>query len=186
MIASSTTTFATRSSSQTVVPRVSNSVDRQETPGEVIIVGVVMSVITVVLMAAILTVTSLVVCLRRKTKKRRRPVAAAENVSFNCNRGQVTLTTNSSGTEYDYVACYTLSSRPRTESDGLTDNVAYVSAAGRDSKEVMTDNVAYGVRQNELNNLSYAHTGGEAGERDEDDYDYVKVSPTCTPMKLKE
>ena len=130
-------------------------------------VSVPLVVLTITVFIIIISVT---VCVRRRKRKR----AAAENIALCSIGSQLKPTNENSPEEYDYVSTHQphpLQPRLTTDTDSArrdvltTSNQAYGVTQGGDG---VTENVAYGVGQNEFT----CDSGADAGEEGEK-YDYV-------------
>ena len=131
-----------------------------------IVVGVSVPLVVLTITAFIIII-SVTVCVRRRKRKR----AAAENIALCSIGSQLKPTNENSPEEYDYVSVHQphpLQPRPTTDTDSArrdvltTSNQAYGVTQGGDG---VTENVAYGVGQNEFTR----DTAGEEGEK----YEYV-------------
>ena len=157
----------TGSKSRDVMP--SSPAIPTERSSETIAVGVSVPLVVLTIIAFIIII-SVTVCLRRRKRKR----AAAENIALCSIGSQLKPTNENSPEEYDYVSTHRphpLQPRPTTDTDSArrnvltTSNQAYGVTQGGDG---VTENVAYGVGQNDFT----CDTGADAGEEGEK-YDYV-------------
>ena len=130
-----------------------------ERSSETIAVGV--SALVVLTIIAFIIIISVTVCLRRRKRKR----AAAENIALCSIGSQLKPTNENSPEEYDCVSTHQPHPlQPRLTTDVLTtSNQAYGVTQGGYG---VTENVAYGVGQNEFTCDTGADAGGEK-------YDYV-------------
>ena len=135
-----------------------------------IVVGVSVPLVVLTIIAFIIII-SVTVCVRRRKRKR----AAAENIALCSIGSQLKPTNENSPEEYDYVSTHQphpLQPRPTADTDSArrdvltTSNQAYGITQGGDS---VTENVAYGVGQNDFT----CDTGADAGEEEGEKYDYV-------------
>ena len=128
-----------------------------------IVVGVSVPLVVLTITAFIIII-SVTVCLRRRKRKR----AAAENIVLCSIGSQLKPTNENSPEEYDYVSTHQPHPlQPRLTTDVLTtSNQAYGVTQGGYG---VTENVAYGVGQNEFT----CDTGADAGEEEAEKYDYV-------------
>ena len=159
----------TGSKSRDVVPS-SPAIPTERSSGTTFSIVVGVSVPLVVLtITAFIIIISVTVCVRRRKRKR----AAAENIALCSIGSQLKPTNENSPEEYDYVSTHQphpLQPRLTTDTDSArrdvltTSNQAYGITQGGDG---VTENVAYGVGQNEFT----CDTGADAGE--EEKYDYV-------------
>ena len=150
----------TGSKSRDVMP--SSPAIPTERSSETIAVGV--SALVVLTIIAFIIIISVTVCLRRRKRKR----AAAENIALCSIGSQLKPTNENSPEEYDYVSTHQPHPlQPRLTTDVLTtSNQAYGVTQGGYG---VTENVAYGVGQNEFT----CDTGADAGEEEGEKYDYV-------------
>ena len=150
----------TGSKSRDVMP--SSPAIPTERSSETIAVGV--SALVVLTIIAFIIIISVTVCLRRRKRKR----AAAENIALCSIGSQLKPTNENSLEEYDYVSTHQPHPlQPRLTTDVLTtSNQAYGVTQGGYG---VTENVAYGVGQNEFT----CDTGADAGEEEGEKYDYV-------------
>ena len=157
----------TGSKSRDVMP--SSPAIPTERSSETIAVGV--SALVVLTIIAFIIIISVTVCLRRRKRKR----AAAENIALCSIGSQLKPTNENSPEEYDYVSTHQphpLQPRLTTDTDPArrdvltTSNQAYGVTQGGDG---VTENVAYGVGQNDFT----CDTGADAGEEEGVKYDYV-------------
>ena len=146
--------------------------------GGVIGVGVAV----VVLIVGALILISVTVCLRQR-KKKKELLITASNVVYHSASGQLSMTKDTSANEYEYVSIHSPHSdhTPNISGGGvvISSNKAY----GVTLREDMTENVAYGVGQNEVevkDNEAYTTTatGGGAGVGEE--YDYIVRTDNIT------
>ena len=135
-----------------------------------IVVGVSVPLVVLTITAFIIII-SVTVCVRRRKRKR----AAAENIALCPIGSQLKPTNENSPEEYDYVSTHQphpLQPRLTTDTDPArrdvltTSNQAYGVTQGGDG---VTENVAYGVGQNDFT----CDTGADAGEEEGEKYDYV-------------
>ena len=135
-----------------------------------IVVGVSVPLVVLTITAFIIIIISVTVCVRRRKRKR----TAAENIALCSIGSQLKPTNENSPEEYDYVSAHQshpLQPRLTTDTDPArrdvltTSNQAYGVTQGGDG---VTENVAYGVGQNDFT----CDTGADAGEEGEK-YDYV-------------
>ena len=157
----------TGSKSSDVMPS-SPAIPTEQSSGTTFSIVVGVSVPLVVLtFTAFIIIISVTVCVRRRKRER----AAAENIALCSIGSQLKPTNENSPEEYDYISTHQphpLQPRPTTDTDPArrdvltTSNQAYGVTQGGDS---VTENVAYGVGQNEFTR----DTAGEEGEK----YDYV-------------
>ena len=112
--------------------------------------GVAMGVAVVVLIAGALILISVTVCLRQRKKKKKELLITASNVAYHSASGQLSMTKETSAEEYDYVSTHSPhpDHTPNISGGGvvISSNEAY----GVTLREDMTENVAYGVGQNEV------------------------------------
>ena len=158
----------TGSKSRDVMP--SSPAIPTEWSSETIAVGVSVPLVVLTITAFIIII-SVTVCLRRRKRKR----AAAENIALCSIGSQLKPTNENSLEEYDCVSTHQphpLQPRPTTDTDPArrdvltTSNQAYGVTQGGYG---VTENVAYGVGQNEFT----CDTGADAGEEEGEKYDYV-------------
>ena len=136
-----------------------------------IVVGVSVPLVVLTITAFIIII-SVTVCVRRRKRRR----AAAENIALCSIGSQLKPTNENSPEEYDYVSAHQPHPlQPRlttTDTDSArrdvltTSNQAYGVTQGGDG---VTENVAYGVGQNDFT----CDTGADAGEEEGEKYDYV-------------
>ncbi|CAI7999086.1 hypothetical protein GBAR_LOCUS2603 [Geodia barretti] len=96
-----TPTFINGATSISSAPR------QQNTRGQVVYIGVGVSVGVVVLLAAGLILISGTVCLRRRSKKKKLLITSS-NVAYNSTNAQLSVTNETSTEEYDYVSTHRL------------------------------------------------------------------------------
>ena len=156
----------------------SPAIPTERSSGTTFSIAVGVSVPLVVLtITAFIIIISVTVCVRRRKRKR----AAAENIALCSIGSQLKPTNENSPEEYDHVSTHQphpLQPRPTTDTDPArrdvltTSNQAYGITQGGDS---VTENVAYGVGQNDFT----CDTGADAGEEGEK-YDYVTRNDVIT------
>ena len=129
------TTTAAPTSSKTISKNIGSL------SGGVLGVGVVMDVAVMVLIAKALILISVTVRLRQRKKKLLIP---ASNVAYHSASGQLSMTKETSAEEYDYVSIHSPHPQHQWRRCGHL-NVA----SGMTLIEDMTENVVYGVGQNE-------------------------------------
>ena len=134
-----------------------------------IVVGVSVPLVVLTITAFIIII-SVTVCVRRRKRKR----AAAENIVLCSIGSQLKPTNENSPEEYDYVFTHQphpLQPRPTTDTDPARRDVLTTSnqAYGVTQGDSVTENVAYGVGQNEFT----CDTGADAGEEEGEKYDYI-------------
>ena len=151
----------TGSKSRDVMP--SSPAIPTERSSETIAVGVSVPLVVLTIIAFIIII-SVTVCLRRRKRKR----AAAENIALCSIGSQLKPTNENFPEEYNYVSTHQPHPlQPRLTTDVLTtSNQAYGVTQGGYG---VTENVAYGVGQNEFTCDTEADAGEEEGEK----YDYV-------------
>ena len=134
---------------QTVGATALPPVPRQEDTREVVYISVAVAVAVVVLIAGSLILISVAVCLRQR-KKKKELLITASNVAYHSASGQLSMTKETSAEEYDYVSTHSPhpDHAPNISGGGvvISSNEAY----GVTLREDMTENVAYGVGQNEV------------------------------------
>ena len=141
---------------QTVCTTALPPVPKQEDTREVVYISVSVGVAVVVLIAGSLILISVIVCLRQRKKKEL--LITASNVAYHSVSGQLSMTKDTSAEEYDYVSTHSPhpDHTPNISGGGvvISSNEAY----GVTLREDTTENVAYGVGQNEVelgDNVAY-------------------------------
>ena len=136
----------------------------------VIYISVGVGVAVVVLIAGVLILISVTVCLRLKKKEL---LITARNVAYHSASGQLSMTKDTSAEEYDYVSTHSPhpDHTPNISGGGvvISSNEAY----GVTLREDMTENVAYGVGQNEVElggNVVYGVGQNEVEMKDNEAY----------------
>ena len=163
-------------SSTTVVPVFSMTVSEPNKNGrdseQVFRVGVAVGVAVVVLIAGALILISVTVCLRQR-KKKKELLITASSAAYHSASGQLSMTKDTSAEEYDYVSTHSPhpDHTPNISGGGvvISSNEAY----GVTLREDMTENVAYGVGQNEVElggNVAYGVGQNEVEMKDNEAY----------------
>ena len=130
------------------ITQVSPTDETKQNMREVVYISVGVGVAVVVLIAGALILISVTVCLRQRKKKEL--LITASSVAYHSASGQLSMTKDSSAEEYDYVSTHSPhpDHTPNISGGGvvISSNEAY----GVTLREDMTENVAYGVGQNEV------------------------------------
>ena len=144
-------------------------------------VGVAVGVAVVVLIAGALILTSVTVCLRQRKKKE---LQNTSTVAYHSASGQLSMTKETSANEYDYVSIHSPHPDHTPNISGRGVVISSNEAYGVTLREDMTENVAYGVGQNEVEvedieaYTTTATGGGASMEEDGEDYDYATRNET--------
>ena len=145
-------------------------------------VGVAVGVAVVALIAGALILICVTVCLRQRKKKKE--LLNTSTVAYHSASGQLSTAQETSANEYDYVSIHSPHPDHTPNISGRGVVISSNEAYGVTLREDMTENVAYGVGQNEVevkDNEAYTTTatgGGASMEEDGEDYDYATRNET--------
>ena len=145
-------------------------------------VGVAVGVAVVALIAGALILICVTVCLRQRKKKKE--LLNTSNVAYHSASGQLSMTKETSANEHDYVSIQSPHPDHTSSISGGGVVTSSNEAYGVTLREDMTENVAYGVGQIEVevkDNEAYTTTdtgGGASMEEDGEDYEYVTINET--------
>ena len=129
------------------ITQVSPTDESKQDMREVVYISVGVGVAVVVLIAGAVILISVTVCLRHRKKKEL--LITASNVAYHSASGQLSMIKDTSAEEYDYVSTHSPHPDHTPNISGgvvISTNEAY----GVTLREDMTENVAYGVGQNEV------------------------------------